>query len=200
MNKFVAEGRHTLLSDYPAKSKHLAAHILASPTTNLDSMGILIPAVCPAGKGVRLIGQGARAAPPQELLKANGAYAKLVNAQDLGDTKGSKKLDVESSNEDMHGEIVEKKSTTVQTSGSTPDFTFSITKRSLIRCLIIFFSENGSLWPEYLALVTIASPWLQVNYYLPISLLLSNTQFRRNVSCSGNLPHQTNQRVTTTCQ
>jgi ATP-binding cassette subfamily B (MDR/TAP) protein 1 len=90
-----------------------------------------------------------------ELLEANGAYARLVRAQDLGHADSEKDLD---------GDDHENKASLVRTQTQVGSIHGEATKEksrdginySLFRCILIIIREQGGLWPWFLML-TIAA-------------------------------------------
>lgn len=93
----------------------------------------------------------------QELLRRDGAYAKLVNAQQLGgSTQRPRDEDQETdyendSIEEIVGEPIGQKVTSVKSYKSSPESSMEFKPRNLVQSLAIFLSENSNLWPWYLA-------------------------------------------------
>ncbi|KAF2108830.1 multidrug resistance protein 1 [Lophiotrema nucula] len=90
-----------------------------------------------------------------ELLSANGAYARLVRAQDLG----------QAGDEEEVGETNEQKATLVRTqtqigsihgTEAAKNRTKDGINYNLVRCIWIVLLEQGKLWPYFLILATAA--------------------------------------------
>jgi ATP-binding cassette subfamily B (MDR/TAP) protein 1 len=124
-----------------------------------------------------------------ELLEANGAYARLVRAQDLGHADRE---------EDLDGYDHEDKASLVRTQTQVGSIHGEATKEkdkdkdkdkdginySLFRCIVIILMEQGGLWPWFLML-TIAAilGGNNTNFIFHCLLLIHH---RTHISCSSN--------------
>ncbi|EFQ93765.1 hypothetical protein CFE70_003811 [Pyrenophora teres f. teres 0-1] len=123
----VSEGRTTIV----------IAHKL-STIQNADNIAVMASGV--------VVEQGSH----DQLLEANGAYARLVRAQDLGQTQGEEHLD-----EDDEVEKVALVRTQTQVSGSgqeakQPDK--DSINYSLLKCTFLVLRELGEVWKSFLIL------------------------------------------------
>jgi ATP-binding cassette subfamily B (MDR/TAP) protein 1 len=124
----VSQGRTTLV----------IAHKL-STIRNADNIAVMA--------GGSVIEQGTH----DQLLQDNGAYARLVRAQDLGQSQGE-----ENHGEEVAAEKVELVRTQTQASGTGHE-----TKRSkkdginynLVKCTYLVLREQGDLWKCFLILL-----------------------------------------------
>ena len=92
----------------------------------------------------------------QKLLEMNGAYATLVNAQQLGNSLSTHREDEESMDDSVSfkeagQEAMGNKITTVKSWSQSHGDIFETKDLNLLRILITFVGENGKLWKLYLA-------------------------------------------------
>lgn len=97
----------------------------------------------------------------QSLLAKDGAYAKLVNAQNLKGTQrsGDKEEMTDSASdisEEMLGEPIEDKLVTTKSWASRMDDTSSFQDLSLLSAIWKFLRENTHMWPWYAAITSIS--------------------------------------------
>jgi ATP-binding cassette subfamily B (MDR/TAP) protein 1 len=118
-----------------------------------------------------------------ELLEANGAYARLVRAQDLGHAD---------SGEDLDGEDHENKASLVRTQTQVGSIHGEATKEksrdrinySLFRCILIIIREQWALWPWFLMLTIAAILGGNSTHFTFHCLWLIH--HRTDISCSSN--------------
>lgn len=118
-----------------------------------------------------------------ELLEANGAYARLVRAQDLGHAD---------SEENLNGYNHERNVSLVRTQTQVESFHGEATKDkgedginySLFRCIVIILREQGGLWPWFLILTIAATLGGNGTYFMFHCLQLIHQ--RTYIPCSSN--------------
>lgn len=100
-----------------------------------------------------IIEQGTHA----QLIAAGGAYARLVQTQDLGEQSSH---DGESEKEAKDSDYVEKVTTTLSNQritmdigGTQPEVEDKMANFSLLRCMGIILAEQRSLWAQFLVVL-----------------------------------------------